>query len=193
MYKVNQKHSDSNKMKIIFLQKGLVGTRGQGDWEISVTKFLFRNVLETVVMGLHNSINVICAMNCTLKNWLKWYILFGVYFTTFFLRFISLVTNSTGVSGPELEDSSAVLGMWLQGHCSHFQSTASKTEIYNDPEISLITSFMFCCPIVYHMATASFKRGWEREAGDRVPSKSSENSTTKRKNGGIDIGEKLAV
>ena len=86
MYKVNQKHSDSNKMKIIFLQKGLVGTRGQGDWEISVTKFLFRNVLETVVMGLHNSINVICAMNCTLKNWLKWYILFWVYFTTFFFK-----------------------------------------------------------------------------------------------------------
>ena len=50
MYKVNQKHSDSNKMKIIFLQKGLVGAGGQGVWEIIVTKFLFRNVLETVAM-----------------------------------------------------------------------------------------------------------------------------------------------
>lgn len=50
MYKVNWKHSDSNKIKIIFLQKGLVDTRGQGDWEIIVNKFLFRNVLETVVM-----------------------------------------------------------------------------------------------------------------------------------------------
>lgn len=117
----------------------------------------------------------------------------GCILLHFFLRFISLATNSTEVSGPELEDSSAVLGMWLQGHCSHFQSTASKTEIYNDPEISLITSFMFCCPIVYHVATASFKRGWEREADDRVPSKSSENSTIKRKNRGIDIGGKLAV
>ena len=37
-------------MKIIFLQKGLVGAGGQGDWEIIVTKFLFRNVLETVAM-----------------------------------------------------------------------------------------------------------------------------------------------
>ena len=70
----------------------------------------------------------------------------------------------------------------------HFQVTASKTEIYNDPEISLITSFIFCCPIVYHVATASFKRGWERETGDHVPSKSSENST-KRKNGGIIVGK----
>lgn len=30
MCKVNQKHSDSNKLKVIFLQKGLVDTRG---WE----------------------------------------------------------------------------------------------------------------------------------------------------------------
>lgn len=42
VYKVNRKHSDSNKIKIIFLQKGLVDTRGQRDWEIIVTKFLFK-------------------------------------------------------------------------------------------------------------------------------------------------------
>lgn len=47
MYKVSWKHSDSNKIKIIFLQEGLVDTRGQGDWEIIVAKFLFRNILET--------------------------------------------------------------------------------------------------------------------------------------------------
>lgn len=42
VYKVNRKHSDSNKIKIIFLQKGLVDARGQRDWEIIVTKFLFK-------------------------------------------------------------------------------------------------------------------------------------------------------
>ena len=46
-YKVSRKHSDSNKIKSIFLQEALVDTRGQSDWEIIVTKFLFRNVLET--------------------------------------------------------------------------------------------------------------------------------------------------
>lgn len=75
---------------------------------------------------------------------------------------ICLVTVSQEVSGPEVEDSSTILSMWLSGSLLSFSvHSLRQRSIRHDPEISLITSFTSHCSIEYHMATAGFEEGWE--------------------------------